>query len=108
MNIFFKINNSIVSYNIDKDKTVESLSKFIISRLGVKRNSFWFSNSGKILFDNQNISEILSEDSTINVNFRPYESCIIISRKNRFSVDLNMIISLSENKIKFDYLENYF
>mgnify|MGYP003995579385 CR=1 FL=1 len=108
MNIFLKFDNSVIANEFDPYDDIGKISEFICNKLDIDRKHFWLCYGGKILFDKKIIREILKKDSTLDINFRPFDTCKIISKSNVYFIDLNMLLLFSDFNFSFDYNDDQY
>jgi len=100
MIIFVRNNLRSILYNSKETDTIKNLSTYLEEYYKVKREKFWLSFGGKILMDNFSIKEYLTPNCTVIINWKPLNMIKIISGKNIFYTEYEMINNMKKINFK--------
>ena len=100
MIIFIKNNLKSVVYNSKDTDSIKNLSTYLVEYYKVEREKFWLSFGGKILLDEFIIRDYLSPNCTVFINWKPVNIIKIISGKNIFYTEYEMINNMKKVNFK--------
>ena len=100
MIIFVRNNLKSIIYNSKDTDSIKNLSTYLEEYYKVKRKKFWLSFEGKILMDEFMIKDYLSPNCTVFINWKPMNIIKIISGKNIFYTEYEMINNMKKVNFK--------
>lgn len=100
MIIFIKSDLSTQIYNSSNYDTVLTLRKYLARLYKVEEDIFWLSYGGKILLDEYMLKDFLNPNCTIFINFRNLNKIRIVSGKNEFYIEYDMINNMKKFNFK--------
>ena len=100
MIIFIKTDLKTEVFNSSNYQNIHDLKNYLSKLYRVKVDNFWLSYGGKILLNEYLIDEFLTPNCTVYMNFRNLNKIKIVSGKQEFYIEYDMINNMKKFNFK--------